>query len=426
MDFLNKAMAQISELFRSMTPGARLTSGLLLAAVVVSLGYLFAYNTADADMFLMHGHAFPSSDLPKVQAAFGSAGLNGFRVEGNLIRVPRSQHAAYVAALADANALPVNYGEYLLKTISDTGRFSTSEEREVRLNVARQQVLANVIREWSGIETAAVLIDTRKQRDFKGTTLTTASVSVQPAGPEGLADDRVRSIRAFVAGAVAGLRPEHVTIIDSSTGRSYVGESDGLGSGSEDAYFTRMKSYQDSYRAQIMSTLGPSIPGVSVSVNVELDRQRRRTEGEVKVDPNTVAVTERNTTLSSSTENAAPGGRPGVAAQQPNQPALLGGGSGGSRSMEQQDDSETQNIVSHTEATTEFQGLTPQKVTVAVTVPSSYFERIWHELNPTPEGEQPRQPDVNELALIEQTEIPKIRNVVSSVIPRDAGSIPTR
>lgn len=425
MDFLNQTFSQIVELFRSMTPAARLTSGLLMAAVVVSLGYLFAYKTADADMYLMHGHAFPSSDLPKVQAALGTAGLNGFEVDGNMIRVPRSQHAAYIAALADAGALPLNYGEYLLNTIAETGRFSTSEERDVRLNVARQQVLANVIREWSGIEAAAVLIDSRKQRDFKGTTITTASVSVQPVGNDGLADDRVRSIRAFVSGAVAGLQPEHVTIIDSSTGRSYVGDSEGLGSGLEDAYFTRMQSYQDSYRSQIISAFGGSIPGVSVSVNVELDRQRRRTEGEVKVDPNTVAITERNTSLSSTNESAAPGGRPGVAAQQPNQPAqLAGGGNNGTRSVEQQDDSETQSIVSHVEAKTEFQGLTPNKVTVAVTVPSSYFERIWYELNPTPEGEEPRHPEASDLALIEQTEIPKIRSVVASVIPHEEGVDP--
>ena len=41
MDFLNKAYAQIADLFRTMTPGARITAGLLLVVVVVSLGYLF-------------------------------------------------------------------------------------------------------------------------------------------------------------------------------------------------------------------------------------------------------------------------------------------------------------------------------------------------------------------------------------------------
>ena len=46
MDFLNKSFAQLSELFRSMTPGARITTGLLLAVVVVSMGYLFRQSAA--------------------------------------------------------------------------------------------------------------------------------------------------------------------------------------------------------------------------------------------------------------------------------------------------------------------------------------------------------------------------------------------
>ena len=48
MDFLNKAFAQLSDLFRSMTPAARITAGLLLAVVVVSLVYLFRYQVIRA------------------------------------------------------------------------------------------------------------------------------------------------------------------------------------------------------------------------------------------------------------------------------------------------------------------------------------------------------------------------------------------
>ena len=52
MDFLNKAIAQLSDLFRSMTPGARITAGLLLAVVVVSMGYLFQHS--DRPMLVAH------------------------------------------------------------------------------------------------------------------------------------------------------------------------------------------------------------------------------------------------------------------------------------------------------------------------------------------------------------------------------------
>ena len=52
MDFLNTAYQQITDLFRTMTPAARITTGLLLAVVVISLVFLFRYESETADAFL--------------------------------------------------------------------------------------------------------------------------------------------------------------------------------------------------------------------------------------------------------------------------------------------------------------------------------------------------------------------------------------
>ena len=49
MDFLNKAFAQLNDLFRSMTPGGRITTGLLLVVAVVSVGYLFQSQVSGGD-----------------------------------------------------------------------------------------------------------------------------------------------------------------------------------------------------------------------------------------------------------------------------------------------------------------------------------------------------------------------------------------
>ena len=77
MDFLNKSIAQVSELFRSMTPGARVTSGLLLAVVIVSVGYLFRQGTSGPDAFLFGGEPLPDGQLIRVEAAIAQAGLSG-------------------------------------------------------------------------------------------------------------------------------------------------------------------------------------------------------------------------------------------------------------------------------------------------------------------------------------------------------------
>ena len=52
-----KPLPNLNDLFRSMTPGARITAGLLLAVVVISLGYLFSFQVSSTDTYLMNGRS---------------------------------------------------------------------------------------------------------------------------------------------------------------------------------------------------------------------------------------------------------------------------------------------------------------------------------------------------------------------------------
>src|SRR5687768_97026 len=102
MDFFNKTFAQVGDVFRSMTPGARIMTGLLLVLVVISLAWLVNHQAAGGpDKYLLGGRPFSASELTAMEAAFASAGLGGYELEGNRIRIPQWEQAAYVAALAD-------------------------------------------------------------------------------------------------------------------------------------------------------------------------------------------------------------------------------------------------------------------------------------------------------------------------------------
>jgi flagellar M-ring protein FliF len=105
MDFLNQTVAQVNDLFRSMTPGARVTAGLLLLLVVISLGYLFTQQISGPDDYLMNGEPFSASELPAMEAAFSKAGLTNYKIDGARVRVPNGKQADYMGALADAKAL---------------------------------------------------------------------------------------------------------------------------------------------------------------------------------------------------------------------------------------------------------------------------------------------------------------------------------
>src|SRR5687767_6685712 len=133
MDFLNQASAQVTNLFRSMSMGARIVAGLLLAVIVISLAYLFNHQLAAPDSYLMGGQPVHGDEIDAIVGALGQAGLTNHTVDGNRIRVPRGEEATYMAALADAGALPKNYGSYLQEAVSGGGML-VSKSKQAQMN----------------------------------------------------------------------------------------------------------------------------------------------------------------------------------------------------------------------------------------------------------------------------------------------------
>ena len=394
MDVLNKALAQINDLFKSMTPGARLTAGLLLCVVVVSLAYLFNHQMSGGDSDLLGGQPFTAGEMSSMEAAFGKAGLNGYTVVGNRIRVPAGQKAAYMAALVDHGALPAHFGDYLGNAMDKVNAFTSRQQQEEMLKIAKQRELTSIILSMQGIDKASVQYDVQKKTGFRQSSLASASVSVKRYGMLPLEEKQVPMIRALVAGAFAGLAPEDVSVIDLN-GRTYSRRSgDGLSSALEDPFVTRMREYQAMYEAQIHNALS-YVPGVTVTANVELNKELSTKQESEKFDPKQVAVLRQvEESTNNTTEPANPGGgRPGLEAQGPNQPARLAAGGGGTKSTEDHSTTEVQNAPSHDRTLTELAGLTPRRVSAVIGVPTSYFEQVWRQRNPPAAGEAPKTPD---------------------------------
>jgi flagellar M-ring protein FliF len=425
MDFLNKTLAQLSDLFKSMSPGARITAGLLLAVVVVSLAYLFNQRTNGADGYLMGGRPFSAAELPAMEAAFAQAGLSGYEITGNQVRVPRGQEHAYMAALADGGALPMGFHDYLDKAASDADSpWLSKHQREEIIKNAKQRELSLIVRSMAGIENAAVHYETKREGGLRARDITTVSVSVKPVGNQELGRDRVPMIRHLVGSAI-GVSPDRVTVVDIN-GRAYPGGSgDDPISGGENPYIATMEMFQQGYKAKILDALS-YVPGVTVNVNVELNKELRHREERVKVDPKVVQVasTEENST-ENTTSNPA-GGRPGVTAQAPgaNQAAALAStGGAGTKTENERSMRREQNVVSSDTTSIEEMGLTPTRVTVAVGVPQSYFVNIWRQLHPTPAGQADPTPDPAELKQIQQEQTTNLTNHVGHLLPKPMDTI---
>ncbi len=316
MDWLNKAWSEWSERFRRLPASARLVAAGVALVAITSLVFVVSRSPSSEDAYLLGGQGFSSSEMAAMEAAFGRAKLPGYRIESNRIRVPAGQQAAYMAALADHGALPANFGDYLAEANVKVGPFTSRNQQDELLKAAKQRELALIICAMQGIERAAVHYDTQKKGGLRSATVTTASVSVKPVGSQQLEEKQVPMIRHLVAGAIAGLAPESVTVVDLN-GRTYTGAlSNGLPSAQDDPYLARVKQYQSLYETTIGNALS-YVGGATISVHVELDREL-------------VHRTERQATTWS-----------------------------GERTQ------------------VDLAALTPKVVTASVGVPSSYYENIW-------------------------------------------------
>ncbi len=412
MDFLNQAIAQISDLFRSMTPGARITAGLLLAVVVVSVGYLFQYQSAGPDEFLFGGQYLPDGQLNQIEAAIAKAGLNDQRREGNRILVPTGQKAEYLAAVVDGGAIPPNFHTYLENALDQGGPWESGEATRERLKIARQQMLGEIIRHMHWVEDAIVLYDEEQRRGLRHDKQVTASVNIQPIAGESLDPRRASVIQKLVAHAVVGMRIEDV-VVTSLGAENILGFDEVYAESFADGYWKSRVAYEQYKKKQILNALR-DIPGIRVEVSAELDDTIQETVQNLKPDKQGTAL--RSLTVEETTSSGSPdgGGPPGVTAQGPNRQGVLPQLAQRESSKTSKTTDEADNLVGQEQRSLQRTGFTPKEDWATITIPRNYIESIWKQRNPDAK-DAPKETD---LLAIQDNIVLKVQNVVVPLLTR--------
>lgn len=413
MDFVNQAIAQISDLFRSMTPGARVTAGLLLAVVVVSVGYLFQQQSAGPDEFLFGGVYLPDGQLIQVEAAIAQAGLSGYHREGNRILVPTGQKAAYLAAVADGGALPPNFHTYLESALDSGGPWESSAATRERLKIARQQMLGEIIRAMEWVQDAVVLYDEQQSRGLARDKQVTASVNVKPILGELLDPRRAKMLQKLVAHAVVGMQADDVAVTSLGEGSGFGGDDGVFAEAFDDPYYRTLIAFEQSRKQSIENALR-DIPGVRVEVRAELDDTVQEITENVKPDPKSVTQREVSKSDTSKQTMSDGGGQPGAVAQGPGRQGILDQLANQSVSETSSETTEAQSIVGGEKTRRERTGFTPKEVWATVTVPRSYIETIWKQRNP--ESEKP--PSDEDMRIVQEQVVKKVEDIVAPLLPR--------
>ncbi len=417
MDFLNKAYAQVADLFKSMTPGARLTTGLLVVVIAVSLMFLFRQQSDSADEYLFGGQTLTSEEIATMTAALAQADLNGWDSEGNRLRVPRGKRHLYLAALVEKDALPRASGSAWVKMFTEHSPFENRKMGELRTRYALETDLAFTIREFTGIDKASVKIQEIMGEGFPPRPKRRAAVAVKSLGSTSLGADQIRSIRQFVA-LGGGVNQSDVSVIDTNSGRTYEGPpKDGALSGDQNAYADTQRRIEQEITQKIKDRLS-MYPNVTVAVRAALEQTLEDRTRQIKYDEKPTPLRTRETTIDETSSMTTNGGRPGAAPNGiGNQSVAVGAGGKDSENTMSESVNESENAAGITEQITVKPGLVPTSVTVWVGVPQSYSKEVWKHEHPTPPGQDPVEPTVAEIQTIQAREITAIESAVVPLIP---------
>jgi flagellar M-ring protein FliF len=422
---VNKAFAQISDLFRSMTPGARITAGLLLAVVVISVAYLFNSSVAGPDTFLLGGRAFSDKEMVRIQTSFGEAGLNNWEAVGSQIRVPRNQQAQYLAALAKGGALPQDFRQEFIAMVQEANPFTSDRQRQDTRALAEMNLMSQMIEALPNVDHANVMVKEDRVSGLGNRNRRTANVIVFPkAGYELTAED-AKSFRQIVVGA-QNIDARQISVVDGSnnTVMATLGQ-ESVGAGGNDLLLAK-RAWERLYNEKTQEILS-FVNGAVVRAEVQVKPEARSRSTNLEVDKkNTTASQTSERSSESTSQSGGPGGRPGF---ESNSPVPNGFASVNATMSAQQSttdstsDSQTSFITPFTETTREIAGFEAELVQVAVSVPESHFIDLWRKANPTPAGGTPTDPLPADLDAIATEEIKKIKAQVNGILPQPpAGS----
>ena len=418
MDFLNQALGQLRELLQSMTPAGRVTAALLIGVIIVSIGFLFQHQSAGPDEYLFNGEFLPGRVVDRAEAAIAQAKLSDYERVGNRIKVPAGQKAAYLAAVADAGALPPNFHS-LMEDALNLSPFVDPETRRQKIKAATEERLSMIIGAMDGIEEAHVIYDIQKPRGLSRTNQVTATVSVDPTPGVGIDARRIKMIKKAVAGAIVGLTPDDVMIANLGDPDTNGGDGEWAALLDEPYYKARL-AYEKHMKGNIENLLS-YIPGIRVEVTAELDDAIEQTTHTSEPAGDPVPIVENTQNVTTERTQNGPAGRVGPYA---NGPSGVGDTASAKQIVDKTIDetSQIQNKSGNKDSVMRISGLVPQEVRAGIAIPQDYLIDLWREemrrKGEDPDG--PLPPGIeDEMDRISKNVIEKVQKVVSPLFPKE-------
>ena len=210
-------MRSIFSLLPSLSPAKRIAIALTLVMLIGLTAYAWKQYGTQANVKLYSGRQLSQTELGVIETALGRAGLNCYEIVDQRIEIPRSQRAAVLKAIDDANATPKSFVQLSHSNTTYSPFLTGAQQRNIQ-KVAKQEKICAMIREIQGIADVMVEYDETRTESFPRTVYRTAAVTVRPDGDQHLQTHEIETVLSTVQRAVAGLEVEDIVVIDGNSG----------------------------------------------------------------------------------------------------------------------------------------------------------------------------------------------------------------
>ncbi|MEE9296669.1 MAG: flagellar M-ring protein FliF C-terminal domain-containing protein [Phycisphaerae bacterium] len=398
MDFVRQLIARINTQLTDLSASQRVAIGLCALVIVGSFLWLVQWSVKPQYVRLLE------EPMTTEQLAVARQHLPAerFRIVGDSIWVTPADRHTLFWQLQSAGALPADTSITFAKLIEDDSPFRPESENHFRRQVALQNEMAKVIASSPLVKSAEVFItDTSNRRISAAHVRPTASIKVTMAAGRTLTQDVVKACAELVAGAVPGLVPHRVSVIDGATLRPFkvLDPEEEFAQGQ----LQEKKKHEEHLRKKIEGQLS-YIPGVRVSVSVQLDGSRKRTREITYAQP---AVAEEKTSTTE-TRSGGPSGESGVG---PNVGQALAGNASGNSETTEETTTKFQDQPLARETTTQFLPFNVLRTTASIGIPRSYIVGVLRRMS----GSE-QEPDENEISTRLEEEKRRVRSAVRNIV----------
>jgi len=403
MDRLRRLFEYINAQMSVLTVSQRIAIGMCAALLAGSLLWLLQWSAAP-DMPPLLAHEFSLDELSAAEAALESSGLP-FEIRGTRIYVRTADRHNLLRVLHAGDALPQGSLFDMQAVVHDENPFRSPEALAYAQNYAKGNELAKIIATYPFVKKASVLINpSTKRRLGAAADVPSASVTVTLAPGKDMTEDCVEGFAKLVSGAVGGLKPYNVNVVDARTGQSYsfprpneVGTLDHL---------RIVQKHEERLLAKVRSGLA-DIPGVQATVTVELDTGKR-VKQTILHDPPQPKIEFGQSSEQSSPEQPA---EPGVVANVGQ--AVTAGGAGVKNMTEQTNVENFEPKPRETETIEHIPFAMIKSVTATVGIPRSFIVSIFQAKNPeTPDP----QDDDAAFAALRDEQLARIKGSVEKIV----------